>query len=818
MGSIFARGGQYSGNGGRIETSGHAIDIDIKAGDASAPHGQGGQWLFDPTFITITSGGNDGTINGSTVTDGSINTLLNAGTGVTISTDSGGNYDLTVNDSVSINKTGGGDALLRLNATRHIVIKNANFASSSNKLNLLFNSDTDKSGDGFISFAGNINSTNGGSIKFGNLVDTASLNGTTANVGGDVYFLRTSAQTISSAGGDISIWGETLVGNTSGLTINSGAGNVRFYGVVNSASQSFTGINYGSSISWITALDQADNVANSYLASISSRLENSLAALSVNYNTAWIGARRDQPGVWRWGAGPLAGQAITYSNWAAGEPNNCCTGSRNDNGFYGENAAQFTGNNGNWNDLFDNGALGQTLSWYVRATSLNSSPLTVTGTGNVTFDKAVGTNKTLTNLSVSGNQVAFNGALQLDSSGGTITNTGNSSVAGAISGTGSLNKAGAGTLTLSGISTYTGATNVNAGTLKITGSIYCDSNCGTGAEFGNVATAITTVNSEGVLELTNWNWAGGLGERHYSANALVVNGGTLRYSGIGTNDIGRGFTVTASGATFESVNTGSSWNFYDGGASNSSYRSIFNNNASLAFTGQGNIGFGQPISGTGVTVTKTSSGNLTLSGNNTYTGATTINTGPFIVENNAPTFSTSGYSGAGSLVVQSAGAAFTSPVVFDKSISSLAGLTIGKTTNTANVSALYSLSVGGPVRIYGGNVFLADNLTSTAAGQLLLQGSGDVTVMGNVSTSGAFSATAGAISSFSMGMNYATSVGSTITANGGVTLSAGTNYLAGNITTVGTGISVTGNVQLANLSATPDANPVTFDSGGGAVT
>jgi hypothetical protein len=90
--------------------------------------------------------------------------------------------------------------------------------------------------------------------------------------------------------------------------------------------------------------------------------------------------------------------------------------------------------------------------------------------------------------------------------------------------------------------------------------------------------------------------------------------------------------------------------------------------------------------------------------------------------------------------------------------------------------------------------------------------------MGNVSTSGAFSATAGAASSFSMGMNYATTVGSTITANGGVTLSAGTSYLAGNITTVGTGISVTGNVQLANLSATPDANPVTFDSGGGAIT
>jgi autotransporter-associated beta strand protein len=77
-------------------------------------------------------------------------------------------------------------------------------------------------------------------------------------------------------------------------------------------------------------------------------------------------------------------------------------------------------------------------------------------------------------------------------------------------------------LTLSGISTYTGATNVNAGTLKITGAIYCDSTCGSGAQFGDVATAITTVNSGAVLELTNWNWGGGLGERYYDVTCPLL--------------------------------------------------------------------------------------------------------------------------------------------------------------------------------------------------------------------------------------------------------------------------------------------------------
>jgi len=82
-GSLSARGGALSGNGGFIETSGHYLDVAGIRIDARAAHGQNGQWLLDPTNITIASGVDASPlVNSATFAslafDGSANSFLNS--------------------------------------------------------------------------------------------------------------------------------------------------------------------------------------------------------------------------------------------------------------------------------------------------------------------------------------------------------------------------------------------------------------------------------------------------------------------------------------------------------------------------------------------------------------------------------------------------------------------------------------------------------------------------------------------------------------------------------------------------------------------
>ncbi|MFM2429068.1 MAG: hypothetical protein RLZZ511_281 [Cyanobacteriota bacterium] len=128
-GEATARGKGIDGNGGLVETSGkQTLDVSGARVNASAPQGEAGEWLLDPTDINIANGGagvpTAGTFDPATtgaasvIAPGTIAAALDGGTNVTITTagGTGGNGDITLSNS--INQSGGGSATLTLTGRR----------------------------------------------------------------------------------------------------------------------------------------------------------------------------------------------------------------------------------------------------------------------------------------------------------------------------------------------------------------------------------------------------------------------------------------------------------------------------------------------------------------------------------------------------------------------------------------------------------------------------------------------------------------------------------------------------------------------------
>ncbi|MEW9573470.1 autotransporter domain-containing protein [Rhodanobacter sp. Si-c] len=247
---------------------------------------------------------------------------------------------------------------------------------------------------------------------------------------------------------------------------------------------------------------------------------------------------------------------------------------------------------------FANLAKTGTSTWIVTGGTTSTAAWTINGgtlqVGNGTTDGALGT----------GN-IANNAALAFD-------NTADTTVAGNISGTGSLAQRGSGTLILTGINTYTGGTTISNGTLQV-GNGTTDGALGTGNIANNAALVFD--NTAGTTVAGNISGTGSL---------TLQGSGTLTLSGVNTytggTTISNGTLVfdQANDGTFSSAISGSG-RFAKAGAG-----TLILDGNSGAFTGNTTVQAGTLEVGDAATPSAVLGGNVAVGSGGTLRGHGTI--------------------------------------------------------------------------------------------------------------------------------------------------------------------------------------------------
>jgi autotransporter-associated beta strand protein len=275
----------------------------------------------------------------------------------------------------------------------------------------------------------------------------------------------------------------------------------------------------------------------------------------------------------------------------------------------------------------------------------------------------------------------------IDSAALVFNRSGTLSVAGAISGTGSVTQAGSGTTILTRNNSWSGAATISAGTLQI----------GNGGTTGSLGTNAVTNNGALVFNRSNTatvtNAVSGTGTLTQAGAGTIILTGANTYGGITT--ISAGTLQIGNGGTTGSLGTGN-----------------VTDNATLAFNRSDTITVANAISGTGA-LTQTGTGTTILAGTNSYGGATTVSGGTLK---------------AGSTTAFSQNSDFTVTTMldlggFNNAVNSLSGS--GTVTNSGASPASLSLAGNAGTSFSGtiqdGSQSLA--LTLTGGGTLILSGS-----------------------------------------------------------------------------------------------
>ncbi len=357
-----------------------------------------------------------------------------------------------------------------------------------------------------------------------------------------------------------------------------------------------------------------------------------------------------------------------------------------------------------------------------------------------------------------------------------------STFSGSISGSGGLNKAGSGTLILSGLNTYTGATNIADGTLALTGQ----GSLNPASSLTIAAGTFDISGSIGSREVGSISGSG-LSNIRLGSNTLTV--GSDNSSQIFTGIIAGsgGITKTGSGdltldlrSTYTGATTINQGNLI---ATAQSISDSVVNNAKLTLAEVKGISapfisaYSGTISGSGQLV-KSGDGLIWLRGRNTYTGGTEVNDGVLIgntdsLQGNITNHAALGFyqvdnstyagnlSGSGVLLQYGPGV-----LTLTGNNSYSGGTAISGTlrvSRDANLGAANgSLLLGGGTLQIAADMTTARNITLAPAGGTF-DTSGNLTVNGNISGPGALAKTgAGALT-----LNGANSYAGATTVNAG---------------------------------------------------
>src|SRR5438876_10075696 len=388
---------------------------------------------------------------------------------------------------------------------------------------------------------------------------------------------------------------------------------------------------------------------------------------------------------------PTLAQTVTWSgaqnaNWSIG--NNWVggvapTGTGAENLVFPNGAANLLTNNNMNNAAFNS------ITIKGSGYTLSNKAITL-GAGGLADSSAAGTNTISFAVSFAATR-----AVTVSNAGTTLT------ISGVISGAGGFTKSGAGTVVLSAANTYSGVTTINAGVVAIAadaglgsapgaaspgrivfggGTLRTTATFTLAANRGIALTGAGTISTDPATTLTYGGIIAGAGSLTKTGTGTLILSGVNTYTGattvsagtlrLGTtNSIGAASAVTvAAGATFDLngfsdvIGSLAGAGTVTSGAAGAVTLTAGGNNSTTTFSGLIQNG------SCTVALTKTGTGTLTLSGANTYSGATTVSAGVLDVQNNTALGATAGattVAGGAALQLEGSGLVVAEPVTLN---------------------------------------------------------------------------------------------------------------------------------------------------------